>query len=281
MANSKTLLCKQSVYQALWTPSILYRSILVSSGSGRASQQVAGLSPIFIAGWIIILASTQIIILNSTQCTDYYTKQCTDYTRHCMDYTRYCGQGWIICRGRCTGACALVHLCTLTVEVEVAPLSLVWARMMRERLSFVRLTTGQTITVALRAKDKVGNEKVMGRGGVIRPGASLSSITQDNIGGHPAIKSWWDISTCLMSIPRQTRPPAMQTWESMKTTANHIVKVICFCVKRLFNWRNFSSSTIELKGQIGDWKSSLMKARQVPTMVCTWQTADSAPHIQP
>ena len=39
------------------------------------------------------------------------------------------------------------------------------------------------------AKDKVGNEKVMGRGGVIRPGASLSSITQDNIGGHPAIKS--------------------------------------------------------------------------------------------
>ena len=181
MANSKTLLCKQSVYQALWTPSILYRSILVSSG--RASQQVAGLSPIFIAGWIIILASTQIIILNSAQCTDYYTKQCTDYTRHCMDYTRYCGQGWIICRGRCTGACAIVQLYTLTVEVEVAPLSLVWARMMRERLSFVRLTTGQTITVALRAKDNVGNEKVMGRGGVIRPEhpcpQSLKTISAD------------------------------------------------------------------------------------------------------
>ena len=43
------------------------------------------------------------------------------------------------------------------------------------------------------AKDKVGNEKVMGRGGEERGGdqtrASLSSITQDNIGGHPAIKS--------------------------------------------------------------------------------------------
>ena len=161
MANSKTLLCKQSVYQALWTPSILYRSILVSSG--RASQQVAGLSPIFIAGWIIILASTQVIILNSTQCTDYYTKQCTDYTRHCMDYTRYCGQGWIICRGRCTGACAL---CTLTVEVEVAPLSLVWAGMMRERLSFVRLTTGQTITVALsRQRIRWGMRRWWGEGG--------------------------------------------------------------------------------------------------------------------
>ena len=47
--------------------------------------------------------------------------------------------------------------------------------------SFVLLTLGQTITVALRAKDK---------GGVVeRTGASLSSITQDNIGGHPAIKS--------------------------------------------------------------------------------------------
>ena len=38
------------------------------------------------------------------------------------------------------------------------------------------------------AKDKVGNEKVMGRGGD-QTRASLSSITQDNIGGHPAIKS--------------------------------------------------------------------------------------------
>ena len=42
------------------------------------------------------------------------------------------------------------------------------------------------------AKDKVGNEKVRwgegGEGGD-QTRASLSSITQDNIGGHPAIKS--------------------------------------------------------------------------------------------
>ena len=48
----------------------------------------------------------------------------------------------------------------------------------------------------------------MGRGGVIRPGASLSSITQDNIGGHPAIKSWWDISTCLFPDSPNPLPPA-------------------------------------------------------------------------
>ena len=191
MANSKTLLCKQSVYQALWTPSILYRSILVSSGSGRASQQVAGLSPIFIAGWIIILASTQIIILNSTQCTDYYTKQCTDYTRHCMDYTRYCGQGWIICRGRCTGACALVHsYCRSRSGPAITGLS-------SDDEGKTELCPADNRTNNNGGSEPAKDEKVRWGEGGDQTGASLSSITQDNIGGHPAIKSWWDISTCL------------------------------------------------------------------------------------
>ena len=37
---------------------------------------------------------------------------------------------------------------------------------------------------------------------------------------------------------------------------------------------------VELKGQMLDWKSSLMKAKQVPTRFCTRQTADSASTIK-